>query len=438
MILPVFHTSDDGVPFIPTGYVYLAFKDEASDEKCSEIVEENNIQITEVITDKSFFVKFPLKVNTVKLADTIARRYESFIIHVVPEFSTNFKTAFLPNSARFNNQWHLKNTGQHRGTSIGFKAGADARVVKAWEFLNSVGKNPFGKDHIKIAVIDDGFDITHPSLSHKIVDPFNASTGAGGNVSPSYKEWHGTAVAGVAAASTIQGEVVGVAPNAKIIPIKFGKGLSDREIILQFKWAHDHGADVISCSWGAAAKVFPLSPAVKEYFRFLVRKSHGDKGIPILFAAGNDGVQVSVKNPKGPGYIYYNGFATHPDIIAVGASDSMDKMAHYSNYGPEVAFLAPSSGVMGITTCDVQHPGGYNPQDDYTDTFGGTSSACPLAAGGVALMLSLNEKLTTEEIRKTLIETTRGIKLSGKPIQATGCIDIESALKRIYSMLEAQ
>mgnify|MGYP001378025266 CR=1 FL=1 len=71
------------------------------------------------------------------------------------------------------------------------------------------------KDHIKIAVIDDGFDITHPSLSHKIVDPFNASTGAGGNVSPSYKEWHGTAVAGVAAASTIQGEVVGVATNDK-------------------------------------------------------------------------------------------------------------------------------------------------------------------------------------------------------------------------------
>lgn len=149
-------------------------------------------------------------------------------------------------------------------------------------------------------------------------------------------------------------------------------------------------------------------------------------------------MKVSIKNPKGPGYIYYNGFATHPDIIAVGASDSMDKIAHYSNYGPEVAFLAPSSGVMGITTCDVQHPGGYNPQDDYTDTFGGTSSACPLAAGGVALMLSINEKLTTEQIRKILVETTRGIKLSGKPIQATGCIDIESALKRIHSMLKAQ
>lgn len=67
-------------------------------------------------------------------------------------------------------QWHLQNKGQHGSwTATAFKAGADAKVVEAWNWLKNTGT-----DSITVAVIDSGFDLSHPDLKgngNKIVSP---------------------------------------------------------------------------------------------------------------------------------------------------------------------------------------------------------------------------------------------------------------------------
>jgi subtilisin family serine protease len=123
-----------------------------------------------------------------------------------------------------------------------------------------------------------------------------------------------------------------------------------------------------------------------------------------LFAAGNENRPLNGILPDGR--ISHQGFALHPDVIAVGASNSQDKRSSYSNFGPELALCAPSSGNpgRGVVTTDRRGIQGYS-SSDYTFTFGGTSSATPLAAGLAALILSVDENLTSAEVKQIMMET---------------------------------
>ena len=107
--------------------------------------------------------------------------------------------------------------------------------------------------------------------------------------------------------------------------------------------------------------------------------------------------------------------ARDPNAIGVGASTDQAELAYYSNVGREVDFVAPSSGgVLDIFTTDVSITGrGFNVgradkggKDGLcTNDFGGTSSATPLAAGVAALVLSVNPKLSSDEVRDVLRST---------------------------------
>lgn len=93
--------------------------------------------------------------------------------------------------------------------------------------------------------------------------------------------------------------------------------------------------------------------------------------------------------------------ACWPETIAVGAATHFDDRAWYSQYGPQLDVVAPSSGgSAGIWTTDLVGTAGYSAQD-YT-TFGGTSAACPLAAGCVALLLSHRPTLSATDVRTLL------------------------------------
>jgi hypothetical protein len=98
--------------------------------------------------------------------------------------------------------------------------------------------------------------------------------------------------------------------------------------------------------------------------------------------------------------------AAFPEAIAVGASSNFDCRSTYSQFGPQLDFVASSNGgSLGIPTTDRTGAAGYDTNANYTGTFGGTSSATPLAAGVAGLMLSHNPDLTQAQVRQILRDT---------------------------------
>ena len=112
------------------------------------------------------------------------------------------------------------------------------------------------------------------------------------------------------------------------------------------------------------------------------------------FISGDQGISSALQYP-----------ASHPAVIAVGASTDSDRRADYSAYGPGLELLAPSSGGWNdVVTTDLNGSDGYA-SGDYTFDFGGTSASCPLAAGVAALMLSVDPTLTGADLRGLLRES---------------------------------
>jgi len=115
--------------------------------------------------------------------------------------------------------------------------------------------------------------------------------------------------------------------------------------------------------------------------------------------------------------------ASYANSIAVGAASDCDKRADYSQYGPELDFVAPSNGGWNdVATLDPSGSIGWT-GDDYKMNFGGTSSACPLAAGIGALRLSYNPSETAASLRSWMhahCDKIGGVTYSGGEAGAGG------------------
>lgn len=272
-----------------------------------------------------------------------------------------------------------------------------------------------GSSDIVVAVLDDGFDLAHPELqgSGKVFFQYDFEDGDA-DATPSFDdEKHGTACAGVAVARGVR--AFGSAPGCALMALRtpFDLGVSDEARM--FQRAADEGADVITCSWGptdGAGTVDPLPDPTRAALDHCVENGRGGRGIPIFFAAGNGSESVSD-----------DGYASYHRVIAVAASTSEEGHGWYSDTGPEVDMAAPSNGGQkGITTIDRRGALGYNPGSasfgdvtgDYTNDFGGTSSASPLAAGVAALVLSVAPQLRWDEVKAVLEETADQIGGAGE------------------------
>lgn len=439
----VYHTSGDNVPFIPEGTIYLEFVADTPTEVRQDVIDKYKLQLVESEPDGALTVRVPKsEEDAIEISSKLI--LEKSVSLAEPDLATpgELRAFYMPQDALLNRQWHLKNIGHHGGQSVGYKNGADARVIEAWEILGNLG-NP----NVIIGVIDDGFDLTHPDLSTKAIHPWDF-TRHSNDVSPvpdlhnqRFGDWHGTACAGVATASAGQGDVIGVAPEAQLIPVRWGPNLAPKGVAKWFDHMTVNGAWILSCSWGAQAAVFPLHERISKAITRCAQNGRAGKGTVILFAAGNSDRDVNdLPNSL-------DGFATHPDVVAVAATTSRDEKAHYSNFGNEISICAPSSGEggWGIVTSDVRSTYvdahgvvrhmGYS-AGDYDFSFGGTSSACPLAAGVVALVLGANPELNASEAKHIIQDTARKIGDAGhydenghSRIFGYGCIDAAAAVK---------
>lgn len=295
-------------------------------------------------------------------------------------------------------QWGIKNDGSF----IGAMANADMKVLEAWKYATGKG--------IKIAVLDDGIDPEHPDLKANLLNGYNAVLD-NTNYTPMTGDSHGTACAGIIAALNNDVGGIGVAYDAKIIPVKVGYGdqgygkliMVDSKVAKGIKWAaQDAKADIISCSWSGCTP----GGIVKQELEEAMKVGPSKRGALVVFSAGNQNVN------------YINFPANVPGVIAVGASTmcdtrkrsgkdpkkvSCDKDISWgSNYGNDLCVIAP--GVKILTT-DISGATGYSSGDYYLD-FGGTSAAGPNVAAVLALILEAKPEISAAEARKILELTT--------------------------------
>lgn len=324
--------------------------------------------------------------------------------------------------AAFPQQWHLKSTRIN-----GQQINAHASIVPAWTMSQGAGTT--------IAIIDDGLDMDHEEFrsSNKIVSPRDASLNTD-DPSPHGGENHGTACAGVACADGLHG-ASGVAPKAQLMPVRLRSGLGSQAEADSFYWAATNGADVISCSWGPVDgpwwdtsdlqhnRVAPLPDSTRLAIDWAIQNGRNGKGCVITWAAGNG--NESVDN---------DGYASYDKVIAVAACNDHNTRSVYSDFGDAVWCSFPSSDFSpetktdGIWTTDRTGQSGYNPGDNsqgdsdgnYTNSFGGTSSACPGAAGVASLVIARNPHLRWDEIKDIMKRSCDQIDFNNGNYNASG------------------
>ena len=259
---------------------------------------------------------------------------------------------------------------------------------------------------IKVAIIDNGFDVNHPEIKDKIIATVSVgSSGAvlGSDVSHTLNsEFHGTSVAGIIASDDNNVGTRGIAPDVELILIKMPNSFDDVGEIELFKQAIKYGADIINCSWGTGA----VSDTVKDYIKTISSTARGGKGVIIVFASGNDN-----KNMQ-------NDESAISTIIGVGATSRDNLRTSYSDYGKDLDIVAPGGEFLGITTIDPLGSNGasndeYNRYDEYNNgspvSFIGTSASAPIISGVIALALEKNKNLTRVQLQNILKYSTNTI-----------------------------
>ncbi|MDY6934650.1 MAG: S8 family serine peptidase [Spirochaetota bacterium] len=297
-------------------------------------------------------------------------------------------------------QWHLENRGQGGGTP-----GEDVNVTSVWDSGNK-------GEGIVIAVVDDGLDVDHEDLYYAIYPNLNYNYLTNGtNVTLGS---HGTSVAGVLAARDMNDSGGrGVAPCACLACYNLLQAInSANEFDAMIR--NNNNIHISNNSWGPPDYTGQLIPADSSWLAGIAEglgTGRDGKGIIYLWAAGNGGKPTSspsneIDNSN------YDGYANSYGVMAIGALADNGERAYYSEKGANLWVCTYSSGgASGITTTDITGEEGYDP-GDYTDTFGGTSSATPLAAGVVALMLNTNPNLSWRDVRLILAKTAKKVDAS--------------------------
>lgn len=313
-----------------------------------------------------------------------------------------------------------------------------------------------GNHTVKVAVVDSGIDFNHPDLALNIVD-VGKSFVPGITTTQDYLG-HGTMVAGVIAAN---GNLHGIAPNVGIVPYKvFHTDAADSMWIVEaIVEAAKDDMDVINLSLGTYKSLKNKEDqAVIEAYRRAVKYAIKEGSI-IIASAGTDGYDMS--NPKGLAeqlgapddvQIHLPG-AGLSEVVTVSATNNLDQLAFYSNFGPQVNIAAPAGdygenyetlgqmqlAAMTITTYPLNLP-----QSELSQYAGfehgyefmiGTSLAAPKVSAVAALIIAEyqekhNKKPTVNQVKKYLYNGVSKVTASKQEV-GVGIVNAYESLKGI-------
>lgn len=298
-----------------------------------------------------------------------------------------------------------------------FNWGAVAMHAREAEAVN-VKRAP-----VTVAVVDSGVEDTHPDLEGRVDTSRSVKCSVNGVATQDFYGWrdefyHGTHVAGIIAANHNDIGIDGIAPEASIVAIE---ATNDNRLIYPeyvtcaFMWAASHGVDVVNNSYSMDPWVYwsPTDPEQAAGLEAATRsiKYAQDKGLAVIAAAGNEGVDIdnpTIDNgsptdvPTPTKNRAVNGGIRVPSMLdgvaqvsAVGQAYNVKPglslgRAEFSNYGDTIDFAAPGDQIYSTVPL-LFYPSGYAVAD-------GTSMATPHVSGIAALIKSVHPELSGAQV----------------------------------------
>jgi len=257
---------------------------------------------------------------------------------------------------------------------------------------------------IDVAVLDTGVDATHPDLAGRVVQGFDFYDG---DTDASDEQFHGTAVASVIAADTDNRiGIAGLSWGAQIVPVRvLGPDGTGSECSIAAGIVYASGfASIENLSLGADG---PCSFVMQQAVDFAV----DDNNMVVIAAAGNDARRGNP--PMEP--------ADCSGVLAVGATDQRDRVASFSEHGPQVGVSAPGVHILAAYRTQA---GGHT----YA-YFDGTSLAAPMVSGLAALIESRNFVWSNAQVVARLKATSIDLGKKGRDdYYGSGRIDAGRAL----------
>ncbi|TWD90239.1 subtilisin family serine protease [Neobacillus bataviensis] len=335
------------------------------------------------------------------------------VLYAQPDYKI-YRTS-TPNDPSFGQLWGMNNTGQSISGTPGIN-NIDIDAPAAWDITK-------GNSNLVVGVIDEGIDYNHPDLQNNIWTNPGEIAGNGidddGNgyvddihgwdfwngdntiYDPTDGDHHGTHVAGtIAATANNNTGVTGVAPNVKVMSLKFlgpEYGYTS-DAISAVQYATRMGVKILNNSWGGGSYDQALRDAINA------------SGALFVVAAGNDGMNIDSSPSYPASYDCSN-------ILSVAAIDNQGNLASFSNYGPNTVDVA-APGVNILSTL---------PNNSY-DYYNGTSMATPHVTGAAALLMSRNPNMTPQQAIDVLKSTGKTLPSLQGMISSGKLINVNNAL----------
>ncbi|KAG0375075.1 pheromone processing endoprotease, partial [Mortierella sp. AD032] len=279
----------------------------------------------------------------------------------------------------FRYQWHLHNTKDRH----------DINVTGVWEQgINGTGVN--------VAIIDDGLDMTSEDLAPNFFKEgswdFNDHTAL--PLPRLIDDQHGTRCAGEIAAAKNDLCGLGVAYGARVAGLRILSGVItdvDEAAALNYRFQDNH---IYSCSWGPpddGQSMDAPKGVVLDAMKNGIKNGRSGLGSIFVFATGNGGSQDDDCN--------FDGYTNSLYTVSIGAIDRAGRHPYYSEAcSAQLAVTYSNGGGSAIYTCDVGERRCF-------DQHGGTSAAAPIAAGMIALVLSVRPDLNWRDVQYLVMTT---------------------------------
>ncbi|HEX8001055.1 MAG TPA: S8 family peptidase, partial [Pyrinomonadaceae bacterium] len=395
------------------GELLVRFREGVGEQEKNEILALKGARRAAKLRGTSRLEKLRLPAGQTPEALAAELRQNPLIELVEPNYLIS-RDELVPNDARFDEQWALRNTG-----STGGLPNSDIAAPMAWEATT-------GAQSTVIAVIDSGIDFTHSDLINNrwtnsaesangsdddhngLIDDLHGWDWVTGSGNVRDQQGHGTLVAGVIAAEGNNGTgTSGVMWRAALMSLRVldANGIGDvADAVEAIDYAAAHGAQVINCSWGTDEESFILRDAIERA---------GRSGAVVVVSAGNSGRDIE----SAP---YYPASFGLPNVIAVAATNNFDQLASWSNYGSaHVAVAAPGTDIL-----TTEMGGGYR-------LVTGTSVAAPLVSGVVGLVRTVRPWLTPNGTVARIKDGARHVSELGGKVSTSRVVSAYGALNAL-------